>query len=46
MSARVLQYFFTHTKTFLATEYEANFLKLLDILTDGSRIEVNESGNE
>lgn len=27
------------------TEFEANFLKLLDILTDGSRIEVNESGN-
>ena len=25
-------------------EYEANFLKLLDVLTDGSRIEVNESG--
>ena len=25
-------------------EYEANFLKLLDMLTDGSRIEVNESG--
>ncbi|XP_065904805.1 RNA 3'-terminal phosphate cyclase-like protein isoform X2 [Dysidea avara] len=26
------------------TEYEANFLRLLDMLTDGSRIEVNESG--
>ena len=25
-------------------EYEANFLKLLDVLTDGSHIEVNESG--
>ena len=26
------------------TEFEANFLKLIDMLTDGSRIEVNESG--
>ena len=33
------------TNGFFFTEFEANFLKLLDILTDGSRIEVNESGN-
>ena len=36
------QYSTYHLMNFI--EYEANFLKLSDVLTDGSRIELNESG--